>query len=328
MKISIIVPIYNVEEYLEECLQSIADQTLVEGLECILVDDCGKDNSVSIAQRFIAAYAGPVCFTLIHHEKNGGLSAARNTGIRAARGEYLYFLDSDDTIVPECMELMYGLVEKYGKVDMVQGMFIEEDEKLARERVYPLPEYTEDAKVIVDFLLTYRGDIVPAQTKMVRRDFVLGHELFFYPGIIHEDNLWTFQLSKHVRSLAFSDRRTYFHRYNPTSITHAVNVKREAHAYATLIAYFCDHMDSFLRGRQKEWILNTLITALNNHYYESDEARKELIRLLWKCNGFLEKVLLCIYIRTQYVKLLHILIRLYKMSDCIGNQVLRAQYCG
>ena len=296
MKISIIVPIYNVEEYLEECLQSIADQTLVEGLECILVDDCGKDNSVSIAQRFIAAYAGPVCFTLIHHEKNGGLSAARNTGIRAARGEYLYFLDSDDTIVPECMELMYGLVEKYGKVDMVQGMFIEEDEEMERERVYPLPEYTEDVKVIINFLLTYRGDIVPAQTKMVRRDFVLDYELFFYPGIIHEDNLWTFQLSKHVRSLAFSDRRTYFHRYNPTSITHAVNVQREAHAYATLIGYFCEHIDSCLKGRQKELLFSTFLTCWNNGYFVSAAERVSLKNKVLMCNNCLQRMLIGFYL--------------------------------
>lgn len=298
MKISIIVPIYNVEEYLEECLQSVAAQTQTDGLECILVDDCGRDNSVAIAQRFIAEYAGPIRFTLIHHERNGGLSAARNTGIKAATGEYVYFLDSDDTIVPECIELMYGLVEKYGKVDMVQGMFIEEDEHLARERVYPLPEYTEDAKVIVDFLLTYRGDIVPAQTKMVRRDFVLDHELFFLPGIIHEDNLWTFQLSKHVRSLAFSDSRTYFHRYNPTSITHAVNVKREAHAYATLIVYFCDHMDSFLRGRQKELLFNTFLTCWNNGYYMSEANRDSLMKKVLTCNTFFQRQLIKMYLRS------------------------------
>lgn len=97
-RVSIIIPIYNVEPYILECLQSVDKQTIGDDIECILVDDCGTDNSVLVAEDFIKSYNGRVHFTLIHHQKNGGLSAARNTGIHAAHGEYLYFLDSDDTI--------------------------------------------------------------------------------------------------------------------------------------------------------------------------------------------------------------------------------------
>ena len=99
---SIIIPIYNVEPYILECLQSVANQTIEDKLECILVDDCGTDNSVSVAEEFLKTYSGAIHFELLHHQKNGGLSAARNTGVRASHGEYLYFLDSDDTIIPRC----------------------------------------------------------------------------------------------------------------------------------------------------------------------------------------------------------------------------------
>ena len=104
--ISIVIPIYNVEPYILECLQSVDKQTIGDDIECILVDDCGTDNSVLVAEDFIKSYEGRVHFTLIHHQKNGGLSAARNTGIHAAHGEYLYFLDSDDTIKNNCIELL------------------------------------------------------------------------------------------------------------------------------------------------------------------------------------------------------------------------------
>ena len=95
MKVSIIIPIYNVAPYIKRCLQSVADQTYKD-IECILIDDCGSDNSINLAKEFIYDYKGNILFTILHHEENKGLSAARNTGLRYAKGEYVYFLDSDD----------------------------------------------------------------------------------------------------------------------------------------------------------------------------------------------------------------------------------------
>ena len=111
--ISIIIPVYNVEQYIEECLLSVANQTMTEGIECIIVDDCGPDNSAAIAKRFVDSYQGDIRFTFIQRENNGGLSAARNTGIEAATGEYIYFLDSDDFIVPECIKTLYSIAIAY-----------------------------------------------------------------------------------------------------------------------------------------------------------------------------------------------------------------------
>ena len=109
-RISIVVPIYNVEPYILECLESVANQKNANGIECILVDDCGKDKSMEIAEQFVCSYNGPIHFSVIHHEKNMGLSAARNCGTKVAQGEYIFFLDSDDTIVPNCMELLWSYI--------------------------------------------------------------------------------------------------------------------------------------------------------------------------------------------------------------------------
>ena len=80
-KITVIIPIYNVEQYIRSCLHSVANQTMTDGIECILINDCGNDNSVAVAEKFIKEYHGKIHFILIHHEQNKGLSAARNTGI-------------------------------------------------------------------------------------------------------------------------------------------------------------------------------------------------------------------------------------------------------
>lgn len=121
MKISIIVPVFNVEQYIKECFDSIAAQTYKGDIECIFVDDCGQDDSVAILEQLITEYHGPIQFSIVHHEHNKGLSGARNTGIRQAKGDYLYFLDSDDTITPDCIEKLGMLAEKYPGVEMVQG---------------------------------------------------------------------------------------------------------------------------------------------------------------------------------------------------------------
>ena len=100
----------------------MAAQTKTKNVECILVDDCGTDNSVKVAEQFISAYEGDISFALLHHPENEGLSAARNTGIKNARGKYLFFLDSDDMIKPYCLDELFALAETY-QADMVQGAY-------------------------------------------------------------------------------------------------------------------------------------------------------------------------------------------------------------
>ena len=89
--VSIIVPIYNVEPYVEACVRSVMSQTYRGSIECIMVDDCGSDGSVQIVEKIIEGYDGSIQFMMLHHNHNRGLSAARNTGLNAASGDYLFF---------------------------------------------------------------------------------------------------------------------------------------------------------------------------------------------------------------------------------------------
>ena len=119
--VSIIVPVYNVAGYVGRCFDSIAAQTY-QNLECIFVDDCGTDASMEVVCNRIADYRGNISFKIIRHEKNRGLSAARNTGVDAATGEYVYFLDSDDLITPDCIALLVDPLRER-KVDFVLGNY-------------------------------------------------------------------------------------------------------------------------------------------------------------------------------------------------------------
>lgn len=117
-KVSIIVPVYNVSQYITKCLDSIYEQTY-QNIELILVDDCGSDDSMIIVHGYLTSHVS-IEAHIISHQKNRGLSAARNSGIEKASGEYIYFLDSDDYITPDCIEaLVKPLYHK--KYDVVVG---------------------------------------------------------------------------------------------------------------------------------------------------------------------------------------------------------------
>lgn len=314
-KVSIIIPIYNVEAYFKDCLVSVVRQNITEGVECILIDDCGKDNSIKIAEQILKEYNGEISFSVIHHERNKGLSAARNTGIKAAKGEYLYFLDSDDKISDDCISSMWSLVEKYGKVDLVQGSYFVVGKEEPISKLWKHGEFSNNKKDIKHFLLNYHGKVTAAQNRLIRREFILENNLFFKDGIIHEDNYWTFFLAKHVNHMAVNKNKTYFHIYNPDSIMNKINIEKESHAYRTIIKDFCSDIDPFLPGRQKELILYNLLTALERKAYRSEKEREELVKTFLGKNSLIEKILLRLYLNNKNNKILHLLIRLYGLSD-------------
>ena len=122
VSISIIIPIYNVEVYIRRCLESVMTQDFVDAvIECILIDDCTPDGSMAIVKEMVTNYDGPISFVLLKHEENRGLSATRNTGILHAKGDYVFFMDSDDFIKPHSLQYFVNNQSKYGDVDMLIG---------------------------------------------------------------------------------------------------------------------------------------------------------------------------------------------------------------
>ncbi|MFR5960350.1 MAG: glycosyltransferase family 2 protein [Bacteroides stercoris] len=93
MNISVIIPIYNVEKFVERCILSIINQTYTKEVECIIVNDCTPDSSMKIVERLVADYKGQIRFKLLNHERNKGIAAVRNTGLNAASGDYIIYSD-------------------------------------------------------------------------------------------------------------------------------------------------------------------------------------------------------------------------------------------
>lgn len=210
MKVSIIIPVYNVSDYVERCISSVMAQTYAD-LECIIVDDCTPDDSIEKCERMIAQYNGPVEFKILHHEHNRGLSAARNTGTNAARGEYIYYLDSDDEIVPECIALMTTEAQANPGVEMVIGT-IETDTSYnySNWALFQEKHYINDNLEIRRLFLGKPSQLpVTAWNKLLKRKFLIENSLQFVEGILCEDQVWSFELMQRCRSLSIIPDRTY-----------------------------------------------------------------------------------------------------------------------
>ena len=317
-RVSVIVPVYNVEAYIEECLTSVANQTAGGDIECIIVDDKGTDCSINIAEQFIESNKGntEVDFKIIYRESNGGLSAARNTGIKAAIGEYLYFLDSDDTIVPQCIERLLDLADKYGGVDLLPALYIRENDEMSQFGKHSFPEFSDDRELIKRSLLDYDKIPVTAANRLVRRELILENKLFFKEGIIHEDNYWTFFLAKYVQRMAFCAEKLYYYRETCGSITTAKNREKEIKAYSTIVNDFIDNIDDFESGAQKRTILLYLLIIKDNKYYKSQYDFDKLNIHFNNYNNFIELLLLKIIFKLPinsffYKKTLNILQKIY-----------------
>lgn len=224
MKISIIVPIYNVHNYIEKCLDSIICQECDNyALECILVNDCTPDDSMSIIERKLRNYVGLIDFVIVNHEVNKGLSASRNTGVQHAKGDYVFFLDSDDRLEVYALKYMMDALiiekDKNSNVDVIIGnTFICKDGK-------PSMSYKSDTAFFLDNSteLALRGLLNRelyhiACNKFVKRDLLLKNNISFKEGIIDEDLLWSYYVFNNSQGVLVIPQITYIYEDNPGSI--------------------------------------------------------------------------------------------------------------
>ena len=121
-EVSIIIPIYNVERYVAECLNSVISQTYDHSkIECIIVDDCTPDRSMDIINNMIGQYKGEMTFIIKRHYTNKGLSASRNTGLKNATAEFVYFIDSDDYLYPNSLKSLYDAHLMHQDAELIIG---------------------------------------------------------------------------------------------------------------------------------------------------------------------------------------------------------------
>jgi len=224
--VTIIIPVYNVEKYIQRCLESVIEQETDElSIECLLIDDCTPDDSISIAQRIVEGYCGSICFRFLRHEQNRGLSAARNTGIDAAQGDFLFFLDSDDNLASGAIGKMFQAKAKYPETMLVIGQHLWGEAVLPD---YGSLRYLNDSAMIKRMFLEEELPFF-AWNKMVSRKLVKDNSLYFAEGMLFEDVLWSSKLFSLVESVVLIPVVTYHYQENPKSIMHSVS-KRANHA--------------------------------------------------------------------------------------------------
>lgn len=222
--ISVVMPVYNVEEYLSECLDSVINQSLGD-MEIICVDDGSTDKTPEILKEY-AARDGRI---KIITQENGGQSSARNRGAREAKGKYLYFMDSDDIIEPEALELCVTDMENRG-LDYICFNAVafpnapENAEMSARLNTNyfarTLDEKTVfDGKELFRTLSETKSVIVPTWSCVILLSAFLENELWFRTGVIYEDEAWMFSTLMSMKKCGCINKVLYKYRTRSASIT-------------------------------------------------------------------------------------------------------------
>lgn len=244
MKVSIVIPIYNVEPYIERCIKSVMMQEYPD-IECILVDDGSPDHSLDVCERLISNYNGPIEFRILKHDHNRGLSAARNTGTDAASGEYIFYLDSDDEITPDCISLMVAETKKHPEVTIVSGAV----DSIPYAKQYDSPYYAtykhlnNNYSIRATFFAYDWPIYVMAWNKLIKREFLSSNNIHFIEGILNEDEVWTFITISECQSMSVLPNKTYIHYDTAGSIMNSFKYSSRCEAICIVL----DHIVPLIR---------------------------------------------------------------------------------
>lgn len=245
--ISVVVPVYKVEKYLEKCVRSLTEQTFRD-LEIILVDDGSPDRCPEMCD----AYAAEDARVVVIHQENGGLSAARNRGILAARGEYILFLDSDDYISADTCEKLVPFLKQDCDIVMGDGV-AEGGVKRLHHGSFPVG-YVTDGKTYLKHAVPRDKMPMPSWLYVYKRQFLLEHGLLFKEGILHEDEQFTPRAFLKAQRVTESAVCFYHYVVRDDSITTRKDMRKNAEDfYAT-----CEEL-SEIYSRQDDAVLRSVM---------------------------------------------------------------------
>lgn len=205
------MPIYNVEKYIERALLSALNQTY-QKLEILIVDDLGHDNSMDIVHQLKNTHPRGSCIRIVTHKKNLGLGGTRNTAIELAQGKYLYFMDSDDAIVLDCIETLYNVISQE-KVDFVAAGINQIDENENSLKIANYPNITRKGKLcMAQYFYEEKNDIwVTTWNKLYNLSFLKESHIYFLEHVYHEDIAMHAMLALKTRSFTLTNRTTYLY---------------------------------------------------------------------------------------------------------------------
>lgn len=285
MKLSIIIPVYNVEKYISSCLDSIIKK-IVSGIEIILVDDGSTDLSGEICDNYALQYSEIQVF----HNKNSGASAARNYGIKKALGKYIMFVDSDDFLADdfEFSILLDEMKKDYDVIQYKMMLYFEEQNKFIKNEKKLL---LENEKNVSDILLNEvtNGTLsVSPCDKIVKRNVIINNKLYFNENIVAEDIDWSLSLYLKVKTISVINENVYCYRQNRIgSVTNTISDKHiESLIYIIekwrSYNYENDiQKDTYLNYLAYQYIMLVLIInvdCLNTKYINVINKNKDLLK--------------------------------------------------
>ena len=283
LKLSIVVPIYKVEPYLPKCVESLLAQDLPkEDYEIILVDDGSPDRCGEICEEYATRFDN----VKVVHRKNGGLSAARNTGIVVAQGEYVLFVDSDDYLEPNVLKTLVDKMEsdhldilRFNYQNVNEHYVVFEPNKFGK----PFVDYRDDVCDGLTFLTERLGFGCYAWQFVIRREILQG--CLFKEGIYFEDTEWTPRLLLKAQRVTSTNVMVYNYLMREGSITQSVEEAKKRKVLADKLLLVDSMKSQMQRVGDKRWfegmIAQTAISIVSyvaaNYYSQRKEVMKALV---------------------------------------------------
>lgn len=299
--ISIIVPVYNVERYLERCVNSLVNQTY-KNIEIVLVDDGATDKSGSICDELSKQ---DVRIRIIHKE-NGGLSDARNVGIGVSKGEYILFVDSDDFVAKTTCEELIKVAKDTDadmvsfrelKVDEESGKLLDDDD-IESKSVVVLTGHEAGKNYLYGRYIQHS-----AWSKLYKRE--LFERLLFPVGMLAEDYATTYQYVSFCKKVAWYDRKLYYYSIRRNSIMTQRSMKLTLDVYkiaCKVHEFELEHFPEEIRIIETSYVnclLKTIARIYNEQNEEGDSYKIEIEELLYNCDltnlSLKTKIVYCLY---------------------------------
>lgn len=305
-KISIVIPMYNVEEYVGECLDSLLCQTF-QDFEVIVVDDCSTDNSRDVVKKYSSKFNGRLL--LVESEKNsGGCAVPRNIGMRRATGKYLMFLDSDDLIVKTALEQLYNVAEEFS-ADIVQcEKFFTSETPHLKGATLTVKSFKPDGYVSEPTLETKsiskriqefhaRRYVWTAWSKFIRRDFMTENKIEYPLTLNNEDLVFTIFCLSCAKNFVKYPEPVNIYRYRPNSILHTkTNLMDYIRKWIRSLATAFSCCDEFLSK------LDFYKQHPEIKYLALDAITQDIFSKLFKIYGKFSSALLDELIREEFSK--------------------------
>lgn len=291
--LSVIVPVYNAEKHLNKTLESLAAQTVIDSMQIILVDDGSADSSPAICDDFASGRPD----TVVIHRKNGGVSAARNAGLKEASGEYVGFVDADDTVAPDYYEKLLNAA-KTNDCDMAFSsiQFIYNGEHRVPAEWYPAGTVLEHSEILSSFARKMLSDGIQnsACVKIFRRSCITENNLQFPQGVkIGEDKRFVLDFLVHCERAVYAGNCGYFYVSVSSSAMHSDKVLDE------LMSTYEEEAEIFrslgldeetVKAEKAAFIFYSFADFLQRNYSLSRKKAKATVKKYFADTSFMEKI--------------------------------------